>query len=51
MDEREEEKYYERETKTLGLKEGREFDSILERYIKRNMKEYQQILKLLLEMT
>jgi len=44
MDEREEEKYYERETKTLGLKEGREFDSILERYIKRNVKEYQRIL-------
>ena len=44
MDEREEEKYYERNTKSLGLKEGREFDSILERYINRNMKEYQRIL-------
>ena len=44
MDEREEEKYYERNTKSLGLKEGREFDSILHRYINRNMNEYQRIL-------
>ena len=44
MDEKEEVKYYERLTKSLGLKERREFDSILERYINRNMKDYQQTL-------
>ena len=44
MDEREEEKYYERFNQSLGLKEGREFDSILHRYINRNMNEYQRIL-------
>ena len=44
MDEREESKYYKRETKTLGLIEGREFESILKNYINRNMKKYQHIL-------
>jgi len=44
LDEKDEVKYYERNTKSLGLKEGREFDSILERYINRNMKDYQQTL-------
>ena len=44
LDEKEEVKYYERLTKSLGLKERREFDSILERYINRNMKDYQQTL-------
>ena len=44
LDEVEEVKYYERLNKSLGLIEGREFDSILERYIKRNVKEYQRTL-------
>ena len=44
LDEVEEVKYYERLNQSLGLKEGREFDSILERYINRNMKKYQKIL-------
>ena len=44
MDEREEEKYYMRDNQSLGLSVGREFDSILKRYITRNMKDYQKIL-------
>jgi hypothetical protein len=44
MDEREESKYYKRETKTLGLIEGREFESILKNYINKNMKNYKEIL-------
>jgi len=44
MDDREESKYYLRNTKSLGLIEGREFDSILKSYINRNMKKYQEIL-------
>jgi hypothetical protein len=44
MDDREEEKYYERFNQSVGLQERREFDSILSRYINRNMKKYQQIL-------
>ena len=44
MDDREEEKYYLRNTKSLGLKEGKEFDSILKSYINRNTKDYQEIL-------
>jgi len=44
IDDVEEVKYYERLNKSLGLIERREFDSLLERYIKRNVKEYQRIL-------
>ena len=44
IDDVEEVKYYERLNKSLGLIERREFDSILHRYIKRNVKEYQRIL-------
>ena len=44
MDDREEEKYYTRFNQTVGLQEGREFDSILGRYINRNIKKYQKIL-------
>ena len=44
MDDREEEKYYERFNQSVGLQEGREFDSILGRYINRNIKKYQKIL-------
>ena len=44
LDEVEEVKYYERLNQSLGLIERREFDSLLGRYIKRNMKQYQKIL-------
>jgi hypothetical protein len=44
MDERDYSKYYERETKSLGLIEGRRFESILESYINRNIKKYKEIL-------
>jgi len=44
LDEVEEVKYYERLNQSLGLIERREFDSLLERYINRNVKEYQRIL-------
>jgi hypothetical protein len=44
MDEREEEKYYERETKSLGLIEGNEFNFLLKREIDRYIKGYQRIL-------
>ena len=44
LDEVEEVKYYERLNQSLGLIERREFDSLLERYINRNMKKYQRIL-------
>ena len=44
LDEVEEVKYYERLNQSLGLIERREFDSLLGRYIKRNVKEYQKIL-------
>ena len=44
LDEVEEVKYYERLNQSLGLIERREFDSLLERYINRNMNEYQRIL-------
>jgi len=44
LDEVEEVKYYERLNQSLGLIERREFDSLLGRYIKNNMKQYQKIL-------
>jgi len=44
LDDVEEVRHYERLNQSLGLIERREFDSLLERYINRNMKEYQRIL-------
>jgi len=44
MDDREEEKYYLRNTKSLGFLEGNEFDFLLNREIKRYIKGYQQTL-------
>ena len=44
LDDVEEVRHYERLNQSLGLIERREFNSLLERYIKRNVKEYQRIL-------
>ena len=44
LDDVEEVRHYERLNQSLGLIERREFDSLLGRYIKRNMKQYQKIL-------
>ena len=44
MDEREEEKYYMRNNQSLGLSVGREFDSVLKRYINKNIRDYQKTL-------
>ena len=44
LDEVEEVRHYERLNQSLGLIERREFDSLLEKYINRNMKKYQRIL-------
>ena len=44
MDDREEEKYYVRNNQSLGLSVGREFDSVLKRYINKNIRDYQKTL-------